>query len=888
MRSLFISLVIFMGSMTHAGVLPFGIELPSELSKPDQLVVQNFVLDVHTKLPERMREKLSFEGHPVHIKFRQLDQHKTLPLPKCTKVSGLDKANAIRKEFKKAIKMMDAATIRYDGAVHARVRKRGGTTWGLRTNNNTRFVITIHSGFLPYILQNSKKTELPCGNGSMKKVAEASFVHAFARAYDLTEYHNDEEYRWATKLGGHCREAREELKKKTRSQRLTMNPAQHHCLDVLKSETLISEKRRYRTIAGNWTGRKGKYTESNNAMWPRAVNPYVNAHDVQTNFAYHMEKFVLDPEFACRLPVIHEYLADHFGDPHDSVNRGLCSVNTEIRVDSVLMNESGRRYVDLEYYDLNPSNVEQIYYYRAGSDDSSIAGAFGHSMYRVVSKADGSLQVGGCPDASQGFSCDLIINHRANPMELQLDNVKATFGGYPSQLLVKSIYDIRQEYGDLELRNIINVPLGFTNESGFQPMAEDEKKRFLYATLEQYWSYLGNYKFVTNNCADEAMRLYTIGSDHPGVQYANILSPRDIELKVLRRLGRVDREAMDEIKETGFVGNLWKKIAFWEKWEWVGLYQKRYEEERKSAEESEWVDESRRYTLFDAVAELIVLENEAIRLGKRRPDLLPRSGEVLSDPTIRNADNIVVVEEELKNWVELATISEDKGEVCKVNAQFANTDARIQKTKEKIQYFKNRYDELMGFYEGLYQESGDQKYWEKMYQVNKAFYLALYYAEKKRQKQIGEMAVQIAYEIAYPNNGKPMKCKGDLSWQIPGDKVEMVKQRIDVYSLWESQLQPYSDRSAAPGYGIPLFNEMSQGELIVAMANEQRDRLKELVRLLHGEIGMDYRLWVETKLFRRDLCVDRLDRSLFKRKAPNCQVIFADVYGFENNNPEWE
>lgn len=822
----------------------------NSMSAPVRQAILNFVGETYAALPQRIRAQLQPSRFPIDIRFVPVSNQSPFSAVKCPVIEDMSVARALRQEFAAVAKQAGTNRIRYDGQLHTRVSK-----------TRDRFVIDVNSGFLEAVYDRNGvgSQKLPCGHKDAYTLAKAALVHGFVRAFDNTSYDRPEDLALISGRGErNCRElSRSARDLPDQKELLLLNESSLRCLDLHSSSTVVSERKRYRVIGGGWNdGKPGEYNKTEFAVWPRAVNPFSFADDAQTHFAYHMEFFLLDPYFECRQPVIFEYFKQNFGDHFQSVRRGVCKVNTLMRVDTQ-DSTSGTTVVDLEYYDLNPQKVDQIYYYRAGSGDG-IASAFGHSMYRVSSKPGQDILVGGCADNQfeANPDCDLVINHRANPMELRLDQGRAVFGGYPSQLLVAPVYDIMTEYGDSELRHIYRIPLGNKTARGFQPMNEPDKARFLYASLEQYWTYLGDYRFITNNCADEAMRLYQIASEHPGIQHANILTPRAIDQSVFDRLGLADLSVLEGIKETGFITGLWEKI--------FGKSQKRYLRQRRAVQDNDFVDESLRYTLYDAISDILELQD---RRGKNGQPV--------------NAEHISVIEREMKRWVQMATISNKKEDICRINAQYATTAAKIQRVDQILGGIKGEYQTLMNRFEAEYNRSRSREAWENMYKVNYSYYLALYHAEVKRMSQLGNLAVQMGYEIGYPNNGKDMLCKGNFAWRVTPQRREQVKRLIDGYSALDKSVQPYSRLSVAPGYGIPLENEVASGQMFRAAAQRRADYLSAMISNMSGELGMDAALYNGIRKMRRDLCVDRQTKRLWKDSAPNCKCAFNDVYNAE-------
>lgn len=210
-------------------------------------------------------------------------------------------------------------------------------------------------------------------------------------------------------------------------------------------------------------------------------------------FASNLEYFLLDDEFACRRPTLHEYFKKMF--EVDPFPMRKCKINT-----SVLLTTNNGAIP----YELDMSRVFRIDYLLADSGNE-IDASFGHSMFRVVMCAPERFDPvtnSIIPKTPMGPEClkdklyHLVFSFRANVQEANLNFVKGLFGGYPTNLFILNLSDVLASYNKEELRDVISYPLDFTKE---------DRERFIIRAIEQHWSYSGNYKFITNNCATEVL-----------------------------------------------------------------------------------------------------------------------------------------------------------------------------------------------------------------------------------------------------------------------------------------------------------------------------------------------------------------------------------------------
>lgn len=97
------------------------------------------------------------------------------------------------------------------------------------------------------------------------------------------------------------------------------------------------------------------------------------------------------------------------------------------------------------------------------------------------------------------YTGHLIISFAANIDDLVMSYSKGIFGGYNSLLSITPFYEyVRKNYNGFELRDVEFYKLKFTDE---------QKTSFMQRVVEMFWSYAGDYKFLTNNCAVEAHNL---------------------------------------------------------------------------------------------------------------------------------------------------------------------------------------------------------------------------------------------------------------------------------------------------------------------------------------------------------------------------------------------
>jgi hypothetical protein len=266
----------------------------------------------------------------------------------------------------------------------------------------------------------------------------------------------------------------------------------HELTHAYDASARVSRTRAFSVLAGFRRSFFGHSAVNEDPMRSADAYEYENVREA---LAVNMEYFVLDPEFQCRRPSLGAFYREHFGvDPYPA--RG-CSPSYTVMV----TNDLG-----IIPHKVEPSRLYRIDYLLADSG-TEMASRFGHSMFRLVMCAPAHVDpvTGKWREATPwGEKCaednlfHLVISYRANSSGGTLDYLKGVFGGYPSMLFMLPLADVLNQYNGDELRNVISYPL---------LLDEDERLAFLDRTLEEHWNHRGDYKFITNNCAVESLRL---------------------------------------------------------------------------------------------------------------------------------------------------------------------------------------------------------------------------------------------------------------------------------------------------------------------------------------------------------------------------------------------
>lgn len=756
--SLFVT--ILFSQISKAGILQFET---TNINAQTAQRMQPFLDKVESQLPKEMWEKLASEK--ITVIFSQMDKSNQIVLPNCSNVvDSISEANGVKAQFKSASARKDG--VRYNQQVHSYVSKNS---------------VVLNSAFMNIILNGESSAQgYMCDLRNTYRLAEGALIHGLATIYNKES-------------GQRVRDANERS----------------------VSTEKISDRLQYKYIAG-WNNKKLMQS-----FWPRALNPYEYAGDTADHFAYNMEFFILDPEYACRRPLLHDYLSKTVGQDRLSSLRH-CTVNTEIKIpyeysqpmrDAATGESYDETKTDLKTYDLNPDRVYNVYYIRA-SMGAGISG-FGHSMFRVVV----------CPpnmslskDCERTEDYDLVFNPRANANEMKLDNMKGLFGGYPSQFLVNSMYDLEAEYGDGELRHLFNMPMGYMNDQGqfVDVMPQDQKNRFIWAALENYWAYYGNYKFISNNCSDETLRLYQMSSDDPAVLKLSVLKPSDVNKK-LSKLGYVDDTEVKKYEKTpGLIGKIFGKGKI--------KNQQEYDTRRAAIESGRYKSAfvSKIFDIEDAVRAIMKME------GNPNPDFKS-------------------AQKEIKKWLDLATPDYKWSEEMPSDISKITDDQKKEILSSTFYEIKARYDNLINL-----AKTQKQKDLVTFY-----FFRIMYHVYNKRAEDVGNKAIQIAYAVAYPSKDRSVK-EMPKDVKISKEQYETIRSAVDKYSQIQAQLMPYMSASVKMGYGIPLKSDVVRGEQYLQLKNQEAQSVSDVIVSLVGLLGPEHVLLQEIGDFYNDLLAKRM------------------------------
>ena len=259
-------------------------------------------------------------------------------------------------------------------------------------------------------------------------------------------------------------------------------------------------------------------------------------------FEINYEHFFTDPNYRCHRPTYYKFFSELANETPNSASS--CKMHREITIVSESLNKSGAIFSRA----LDPARIYQIHYLFAGRGKQMMS-KWGHAMFRLIICAPGK-EVG--PSCLDDVSEHVVVSYRANVEDININYLKGLRGAYSSQLYLMNFNDVLNEYNKGEMRDIISLPLNFSQEQIAQ---------FTNRVLENYWSYSGRYFFLTNNCATEALELLKIAfpEEHPLLS-AKTLHPLAL-YKLLEHLEIIDPTLLDNEALAIKTGYLFKGMS---------------------------------------------------------------------------------------------------------------------------------------------------------------------------------------------------------------------------------------------------------------------------------------------------------------------------------------
>lgn len=239
-------------------------------------------------------------------------------------------------------------------------------------------------------------------------------------------------------------------------------------------------------------------------------------HSPREFLASSIEHFLLDPAWVCRQPALYQFFSDYFHYTPVSQKQPACAAPVIVHYGEWPL----IKHIDA-------ARVYRIDYLLAAAGNDLVSN-FGHSMFRLVICAPErwspftETRVAATP---YGPAClddeafHLVVSFRANVDDVVLDYWKGLTGGYASRPFILPYPQVVEEYTSDQLRDISLYPL---------ELNEAQKKLFIDRMLEVFWSYSGDYRFISNNCAVESLQLLQSSLPFHAVQEVSALTPQGV------------------------------------------------------------------------------------------------------------------------------------------------------------------------------------------------------------------------------------------------------------------------------------------------------------------------------------------------------------------------
>lgn len=303
------------------------------------------------------------------------------------------------------------------------------------------------------------------------------------------------------------------------------------CELIRNVRTTVSTEPLYLEIAGWPLSVQGNnQRKTQNLLSHRSVDN-IELQNPYEHFASNFEHYILDPDYACRKPVLTEYFDRHF-DMKKS--RNDCAHQSYV-------DPSARRAEEV-VKNLPLERVYQIHVLHAGPG-SALMSNWGHTMFRVVICAPDRKEIG--PQCMQDENHHLVLSFRAFVNTPTISSWKGLTGAYPSRLFFVPFEEVKTSYLDLEGRDLFSYPLRLN---------KNEQNLFLKRALEIHWSYDSRYYFVSNNCAIESLNLIKSVLMRTDLLSEKIVTPNEL-LRLLDRSRLLERPQgkPDQLLRQGFV-----------------------------------------------------------------------------------------------------------------------------------------------------------------------------------------------------------------------------------------------------------------------------------------------------------------------------------------------
>ncbi len=764
------------------------------ISQDSDRVTQAFLDESFELLPPKIQERLLARKKTIPVKFQVLPAFRGEFQGKDISVGKLSDTEVVRApdcrlnvdNFIAAKVAQEVNNVAIEYIKSASFIRHNGQVYGYLSKKEE---LILHSGFKGILAKGpTNEAEFNCDHKSFYKLAQGTVINLLVRLYNAI--------------------------------------AQDHQISS-RPQYYTKAGWEYKGVSRTSRGAAVEEVKKMQGYWPRAITPYEYAGSVAAHLGLNMEYFLLDSEYACRRPLLNDYLSTAFQDKNGAFDplksERTCEVNYELKIPQKDYLSKNAEYFKnnpleaLETFSLDPKRVFNIHYLRAGAGGG--AGSFGHSMYRyVVCRPGAPLN----SDCEKERNYDLVVNPRANPLELRLNAMRALFGKnpYPSMFLVTPLAEIKSEYAVTELRHLYNIPFvgkKYVDDKGVEVnvMPDDDKRRMLWATLDQYWTYYGMYWFISNNCADETLRLYKMATEDERVLTLGkgITKPQDVNIK-LHELGLMDEQTTKGLEPVVTIrGKIWAFITRKDtKW---SDFEAQYAQNRQAYLDNTKTEISRYYDILSATRQIALLEGAQ-----------PKA-----------VSSLKKVAKLAKKYVELAeppAQADSKGKIQDLS------EKEISRIVAEIRNLKLRYDTLMA----------RQATPEGKAQLAQQFFRLVINIRNKRLDQVSSNAIRLAYSIVDAKEETLEKLS------LTAEDQEKVAQAVENFSKLQVAGMPFRAASVKPGYGIPLKSEVVRGAEFINLLLQENEQMNTIIEVL-------------AEVLAPDQAIDRELRSLLNHIRPS-------------------
>ena len=374
--------------------------------------------------------------------------------------------------------------------------------------------IELNAALLPGLSDGSSATTLTSRpHGTVRRELLATVLHELTHLYDRAQRWPEADLR----VQRACRQ---------RERSLGAVGLPDNCRGQTARRFTLSDDPLLLDLAG-WpqqVGQRGERAQHNHQI-DRSPDRY-ELSNPREFLAVNMEYFLLDPTYACRRPLLADYLRAHFA--WAPANQAACA-------EGLAYLNAGRDFARQPLGSIDPQRVYQVDYLLAEANDA-LASRWGHSMLRLVICAPGRPRG---PDCRLDLQEHLVLSYRAFVGDVQLSSWDGLTGVYPSRLFVLPLEQVIEEYTKVELRSLASVPL---------TLSRAQLEQLVIRAAEQHWSYDGEYWFLSNNCAVETLKLLRSGSQHPRLHALDSIMPNGL-LDTLVARGLADRSVLHDSAE---------------------------------------------------------------------------------------------------------------------------------------------------------------------------------------------------------------------------------------------------------------------------------------------------------------------------------------------------